>query len=42
MQNGEAVAREFRDTVVTTEATVQADVFNPNRDGLALTAAGPS
>ncbi len=41
MQNGEAVAREFRDTVVTTEATVQADVFNPNRDGLAFGGGGP-
>ncbi len=41
MQNREAVAREFRDTVVTTEATVQADVFNPNRDGLAFGGGGP-
>jgi hypothetical protein len=41
MQNGDAVAREFRDTVVTTEATVQADVFNPNRDGLAFGGGGP-
>jgi hypothetical protein len=41
MQDGEAVAREFRDTVVTTEATVQADLFNPNRDGLPFGGSGP-
>jgi hypothetical protein len=34
MQDGEVVAREFSDAPVTTEATVQADLFNPSRDGI--------
>jgi hypothetical protein len=34
MQTGEVVDRDFRDTVFTADATVQSDLFNPNRDGL--------
>jgi hypothetical protein len=41
MQDGDAVAREFRDTVDTTAASVQADLFNPNRDGLPFGGSGP-
>lgn len=41
MQTGDVVDRDFRDTVATSEATVQADLFNPNRDGIAFGGGGP-
>src|SRR3954463_11772943 len=34
MTRGNGVARTFSDVADTTEATTQADLFNPNRDGL--------
>jgi hypothetical protein len=34
MTDGDGVARQWQDVVDTTEATTQADLFNPNRDGV--------
>jgi hypothetical protein len=41
MSDGERVAREFRDQQNTAEATTQADLFNPNRDGQPFGGGGP-
>jgi hypothetical protein len=41
MVEGDRVARQFSEVVSTTEATVQADLFNPSRDGLPLGGGGP-
>ena len=41
MMEGDRVMRQFNQVVDTTEASVQADLFNPNRDGLPLGGGGP-
>jgi hypothetical protein len=41
MTDGDGVAREWQDTFDTSEATTQADLFNPNREGLPFGGAGP-
>jgi hypothetical protein len=41
LTEGDRVMRQFNEVVNTTEATVQADLFNPNRDGLPLGGGGP-
>jgi hypothetical protein len=41
MMEGDQVAREFRDQQPTAEATTQADLFNPNRDGQPFGGGGP-
>jgi len=41
MQEGDRVARQFSEVVDTTEATVQGDLFNPNRDGIPFAGGGP-
>jgi hypothetical protein len=41
MMEGEQVMRQFNEVVNTAEATVQPDLFNPNRDGLPLGGGGP-
>jgi len=41
MMEGDRVMRQFSEVVNTTEATVQADLFNPSRDGLPLGGGGP-
>jgi hypothetical protein len=41
MVDGNRVARQFTEVVNTAEATVQADLFNPSRDGLPLAGGGP-
>jgi hypothetical protein len=41
MMEGDRVMRQFNEVVSTAEATAQADLFNPNRDGLPLGGGGP-
>jgi hypothetical protein len=41
MVRANGVARTFRSAVDTTEATTQADLFDPNRDGIPFGGAGP-
>jgi hypothetical protein len=41
MTEGDGVAREWHDVIDTSEATVQGDLFNPNRDGLPFGGGGP-
>src|SRR3712207_3998566 len=41
MVEGDAVPREFRHEVDTTEATTQGDLFDPNRDGIPFGGAEP-